>query len=279
LTKTEKEELQGRGYMCEHLLCLYSMVSEVTALFNDTYPVLLNPYDEADVILFGFLEGDEERSACLQTVSQLPIKTLNTVSPVPIEGLPNTVTRYIDWDYQIDVQRFDFDLRGGGNRAVRHSVNQAEKIGYTVNFGRMFTINHAYILSRHMSRHSLDVWDYEELVSLDRFFREHDHGLLMEAYLDGRLVGYDVVDFFEDTRIMVTPMGLYLDYPRVSDFLMYENLKYARDRGYELLDVGPACGSQGLAAFKAKWSASPKYPLYVQTSALGEPAKVDALRR
>ena len=254
--------------MCEHLLCLYSMVSEVMTLFNDNYPVIINQYDEADVILFGFLKGDEKREECLRTVSQLPVKTLNSVSPVPMEELPNTVTRYVDWDYQIDVQHFDFELGGSGNRSIRHSVNQAEKRGYTVKVGREFTINHAYILSRHMSHHSFDVWDYEELVSLDRFFREHDHGLLMEAYLDGRLIGFDIVDFFEETHIMVTPIGLYLDYPRVSDFLMYENLKYARDKGYETLDVGPTCGSQGLAAFKKKWSASPKYKLYVQTSTI-----------
>ncbi|MFX1563332.1 MAG: helix-turn-helix domain-containing protein, partial [Promethearchaeota archaeon] len=34
----EKEEEQKRGYMYEHLLCLYSSAGYRTALYNETYP-------------------------------------------------------------------------------------------------------------------------------------------------------------------------------------------------------------------------------------------------
>ena len=53
LNSREKEDLQRKGYMCEHLLCFYSMVSNQTALYNNNFPVFLNPFGEADVILFG----------------------------------------------------------------------------------------------------------------------------------------------------------------------------------------------------------------------------------
>ena len=39
LTDEEKEEAQKRGYMCEHLLCLYSMIADRTALYDQHFPV------------------------------------------------------------------------------------------------------------------------------------------------------------------------------------------------------------------------------------------------
>jgi len=72
------------------------------------------------------------------------------------------------------------------------------------------------------------------------------------------------IDFFEDNRIMVVPLGIYLQNPLVSDFMMYENLKFAKDKGYKWLSVGPACGLAGLRRFKEKWFAKPKFKVYVQ---------------
>lgn len=269
LSKNEKEDAQRGGYMCEHLLCLYSMVSDQTALYNDHFPVFLNSYGEADVILFGLGKGKEDRLECVQELAKLPINTINVVSPIAFHGLPNVRTRYVDWDFHISVDRFDFDLKGREYKNLRHRLRRVEKMGYHTRLTGEFTPKHTYILSRHMTRRKFDVWDYEELLSLERFFREHDHGLMMEAYRDDRLVGFDVVDFYEDNRIMVVPLGIYLEAPMVSDFLMHENLKFARDKGYEWVDVGPTCGSAGLRRFKEKWFAEPKFKLYVQTLNIG----------
>ena len=107
--------------------------------------------------------------------------------------------------------------------------------------------------------------DFEELLSLERFFRDHSHGFMMEAYYNDELVGFDVIDFFEGSGIMVVPLGVYLETPYLQDFLMYENIKYAQNKGYMWLDIGLSCRSQGLQNFKEKWFAEPKYTLYVQT--------------
>lgn len=269
LSKNEKEDAQRRGYMCEHLLCLYSMVSDRTALYNDDFPVFISGFGEADVILFGLGKGTKDRFECVRELAKLPINTLNIVSPITFYGLPNVRTKYVDWDFHISVDRFDFDLKDKEYRNIRYRVRQIENMGYHTRLTRKFTSKHTYILSRHMKRHKLDVWDYEELLSLERFFREHNHGLIMEAYIDNRLVGFDVIDFFEDKRIMVVPLGIYLTTPFVSDFLMHENLKFAREKGYEWVDVGPTCGSAGLRRFKEKWFAKPKFKLYVQTLNIG----------
>lgn len=265
LTNGEKEKIQRRGYMSEHLLCLYSMTSDRTALYDGNFPVYFSDYGVADVILFGLADRRDDGLACVKELLKLPIKELNTVSPRALTGFAGIETRYVDQDYHISIEKFNIDLSGNGYRDIRYNVHRAEKMGYSVRLGREFTRDHTYVLSRHMSHHNLDVWDFEELLSLERFFREHDHGFMMEAYYQGKLVGFDVVDFFEDNRIMVVPLGIYLEMPSLADFLMYEDIKYAKSRGYEWLDIGLACRSLGLKSFKEKWLAEPKYQLFVQT--------------
>lgn len=265
LSKGEKEELQRRGYMCEHLLCLYSMVVDQTALFNDDFPVFLSGREEADVVLYGFKKERLAEFECVKELSKLSIDTLNIISPIIFRELPNVKTKYVDEDFHINVDQFDLDLKGSVYKEIRYRLRQVGKMGYHSEISREFTPRHTYVLSRHMARHNFDVWDYEELLSLERFFREHDHGLMIEVYKDDRLVGFDVVDFFEENRIMVVPLGIYLDVPLISYFQMYENLKYAKENGYKWLDIGPACGVKGLRQFKEKWSAKPKYKICVQT--------------
>jgi len=265
LSKEEKEELQKRGYMYEHLLCFYSMVATKTFLYNESHPVFLTSFGEADLILFGLGKTNKAVFECVKEVAELPISTLNIVAPTTLQGLPNLATRHIDWDFHIDVSRFDLSLRGSKYKDLRYRVKQAEKMGYSTKVTREFTPKHTYILSRHMARRNYDVWDCEELLSLDRFFREHTHGLVMEAYRDDMLIGYDVVDFFEENKIMVVPLGIYLRVPLISYYMMYQNLEYAKENGYEWVDIGPSCGVDGLREFKEKWFGQPKYKICVQT--------------
>jgi len=275
LSKDEKEEFQRRGYMCEHLLCLYSMVADQTFLYNDDFPVFVSSFGEADIVLFGLGKEEGDKFECVKELVKLPVNTLNIISPIAFRELPNVRTKYVDWDFHIHVDRFDFDLKDSKYKDVRYRLKQVEKIGYQMQLSREFTPKHTYILSRHMARHKFDAWGCEELLSLERFFREHDHGLMMEAYKDDRLVGFDVVDFFEDNNIMAVPLGIYLDVPLISYFLMYENLKFARDKGYEWLDVGLSCEVTGLRQFKEKWLAKPKYKIYVQTLNIDQRNKTD----
>jgi len=250
------------------------MVSNQTALYKDTFPVFINNFEETDVILFGLGKKNEDRFECVRELINLPITKLNIVSPIAFHGFPNLRTKYVDWDFHISVDKFDFDLKGSEYKNIRYRLRHADKRGYHVRLTREFTPNHTYILSRHMASHKFDVWDYEELLSLERFFREHNHGLIMEAYEEDRLVGFDIVDFFEDNKIMVVPLGIYLEVPLVSDFLMHRNLLFARDNGYEWVDVGSAFGSNGLRRFKEKWFVKPKFKLHVQTLNINSEKKI-----
>lgn len=269
LSKEDKEALQKKGYIFEHLLCLYSSVSDTTVLYNADFPIFINGFGEADAILYGFREQESDRHECLKGLARLPINKVNAVSPIPLDDFPEMEVRYIDWDYQINSKDFDLNMRGSEYKRIRYSMEKAEKIGYEIKISRKFTPKHIYIMSRHLSRHQFEPWDYEELLSLERFFERHNHGLLMEVYRNGNLLGFDVLDFFEDNRIMVVPLGMYLDSPYVSDFMMYSNVKFAKDNGYEWIDIGPTCGIVGLRWFKEKWLGKPRYKLYIQAMNVG----------
>lgn len=265
LSDMEKEKAQRRGYMCEHLLCWYSMSAERTALYNDDFPVYFSGYDEADIILFGLANTEVDRLTCVRDLLRLPLRRLNIVSPEALKGLAGVETRYVDWDYYIDVDHFDLDLKGKKYRNIRYNVKKADRRDYRSKLAREFTKSHAYILTRHMARHTFEIWDFEELLFLERFFKEHNHGFMIEAYHESRLIGFDVIDFLEEKRIMVVPLGIYLEEPSLADFLMLEDLRYAKENGYRWLDIGLTCRNTGLQGFKEKWFAEPKYKLFIQT--------------
>ena len=90
LDKNGKEELQMKGYMIEHLFCLYSMVVEKTALYNNCFPVFFSDFGEVDVTLFGFKREVDMRK-CVQEISKLPINLLNIISPTLFSTLPEAL--------------------------------------------------------------------------------------------------------------------------------------------------------------------------------------------
>ncbi|MFH0748484.1 MAG: hypothetical protein V1915_00970 [Candidatus Bathyarchaeota archaeon] len=265
LKDEEKERMQKQGYMSEHLLCFYSMTSDRTALYHGNFPVYFNGHGGADVILFGLTDMEEDGLTCILHLLQGSVTELNIVSPRPLTGIAGIANLYADLDYHINLDLFDLEMRGNNYKDVRYSVHRANKMNYQTRISREFTRKHTYILSRHMANHQLDAWDYEELLSLERFFKEHNHGFMMEVYREEELVGFDVIDFFENNKIMVVPLGIYLDSASLADFLMYENIKYAKSRGCKWLDIGLACRNPGIQDFKEKWFAEPKYQLFVQT--------------
>ena len=264
LKKPEIEDAQKEGYMCEHLLCFYSTVAYQTALYNDNFPVFISRYDEADVVLFGLKDRDEDKLGCVRDLAKMPVKILNIITPEPLKALPNTELKHPVWDYHIDVCQFDLNLKGRKYKSIRYRARQAEKSEYRIKISRDLTPSHIYLLSRHMTRHKYTAWDFEEFLCLERFFREHDHGSMIEVYQDDKLLGFDVIDFLEKNRIMVVPLGIYLEAPGLADIFMYEDLKYAKENGCEWLDIGSDCGEPTLRQFKEKWFAKPKYRIFWQ---------------
>jgi hypothetical protein len=263
LDKQEIELFQRKGYMCEHLLSLYSIIAQQTALLDDSFPVFINGFQEADVVFYGLKDKSAGRIENLYGLEQ-HFETINIISPIRIQG-QNIITKYVDWDYHIHLDDFSLDLRGKEYKRIRYRVKQAEKQGYYTKVSRKLTSNHLYLLSRYMSVHELTPWDYEELLSLERYFREFNHCIMIEVYNQGELRGFDIVDFYDDTGMMIVPLGIYLQPQKISDFMMYEDLKFATERGYEILDIGPSCLNPGLQRFKEKWFAKPVHQLFVQT--------------
>jgi len=171
-------------------------------------------------------------------------------------------TFYEDKDYQINLQQFDEKLNGGSYKHLRYRVKNAEKLGYTLAVDKELTVAHSYIIALHLMKKSYAPWDYQLYLRLGEYLKRFSSPRLFNVFLSDMLIGFDVIDFLANT--MTTPLGFYLDYPSLADFLLYQEILHSKRQGFEWLDIGWACNNLGLEAFKKKWKAISRFSVYIQ---------------
>jgi hypothetical protein len=219
--------------------------------------------------LFGLDEGKdtiEDMSECFEaSVKLFQPNEVVTTSPTRLPsnlGDFHNETVYEDRDYQISLRQFDEKLSGGAYKQLRYRVRNAEKRGYSFAVGKKFTVAHSHIVALHMTRVVYAAWDYQLYLRLSDYFRRFSSPRLFNVFLDDTLIGFDVIDFLSGT--VAIPLGFYFDYPSLADFLLYQEILYGKEQGFDWLDIGWACNNAGLEAFKKKWTAVPRFNIYVQ---------------
>jgi hypothetical protein len=171
-------------------------------------------------------------------------------------------TVYEDKDYQINLANFDEKLSGGEYKQLRYRIRNGEKRGYTFVVGKEFTTAHSHIIAVHMTKTNYAPWDYQLYIRLSDYFGRFSSPRLFNVFLNDQLIGFDVVDYLSDT--IAIPLGFYLDYPSLADFLLYYEILHGKEQGFEWLDIGWACNNPGLETFKQKWTAIPRFNIYMQ---------------
>jgi len=274
LTQLGREDIVGaqqRGYFDEHIATLYSTAYGEPYLYDHRF---LLYHDSASktvsLTLFGLDRergSDRERMSCFKdsTAYFKPSKVIVT-SPSrlpPHIGDYGCEKVYEDKDYQISLEQFDESLKGGSNKSLRYRVNHAKRCGYSLSIGKKLTPAHLNIMAYYLAKSkNYELWDYQLYLGLSEYVLRFDSPRLFNVFSDGLLIGFDVVDFLSD--VMAAPLGFYLDYPSIADFLIYEEILYAKKAGFKWLDIGWACNVQGLEEFKTKWKAVPKFYVYIQ---------------
>lgn len=256
---------QRRGYFDEHLVTLYSTAYGEPYIHKDTYLVYYDALSKnLSITLFG-LNGDEDKLECVQTsLNTFKPRTLWITSPeeLPVEiGEYRCERTFFDKDYQINLHEFDENLQGPPYKTLRYRVNNAKKRGYTIAIGREMTPAHSHLIALHMTKEIYNIWDYELYLGAEEYVRKFSSPRLFNAFLGDLLIGFDIVDVLSNT--MATPLGFYLDYPSLADFMIYKEILYAKRQGFEWLDVGWGC-NLGLEEFKKKWMAIPRFNVYMQ---------------
>lgn len=257
---------QRRGYFDEHLVAFYASAYGAPYLYKDTY---LLYHDELSgtlwITLFGLLSKEEDRICCLQaSIEQFNPQKVIVTSP---EKLPmylggyHCETVFFDKDYQINLLEFDDGLRGGAYKGLRYRVNNARKRGYTSNLGKAVTPAHAHLMALHLTKRSYALWDYQLFMKIDEYVEKYSSPRVFNAFENAKLVGFDIVDALKD--VLAIPMGFCLDCPSLADFLIYQEILYAKSGGFKWLDIGWAC-NPGLEEFKKKWMATPRFHVGVQ---------------
>lgn len=271
LSHEEVVESQQRGHFDEHLVTLYSTVYGEPYLYEDTYLLYHDPASKTvSLTLFELdreISNDRERINCFKdlTVYFKPDKVVVT-SPTKLSSHISEYSCqkvYQDKDYQIALEQFDEKLAGGSYKSLRYRVNHAKRCGYSLAIGRVLTSAHMTIMARYLARSkNYELWDILLYLGLNQYVSEFALPRLFNVFLDGLLIGFDVVDALND--VLAVPLGFYLDYPSIADFLVYEEILYAKKQGFKWLDIGWACNLPGLEEFKTKWKAVPRFHVYMQ---------------
>ena len=262
---------QQRGYFDEHLVTLYSIAYGEPYLFEDKYPLY---YDGASktisLTLFGLnmeTSSGTERTNCFKgLIAHFKINKVIVTSP---SKLPSRIENFIcekeyeDRDFQILLERFDERLEGGSYKSLRYRVNHAKRCGYALATGKVLTPAHINIIAYHLAKSkNYELWDYQLYLGLSQYVSKFASPRLLNVFSDGLLIGFDVLDTLND--VLTVPLGFYLDYPSIADFLIYEEIIYAKKKGFKWLDIGWACNTPGLEEFKVKWKAVPRFHVYMQ---------------
>lgn len=264
---------QQRGRFDEHLSTLYSCAYGEPYLYEDKFLVYHDSWRKTVWLTLFELEFDgekgsnKERMICLRNLMSYfkPVEVVVTSPfemPSVVEGY-NCEKVYSDRDYQVSIERFDERLGGGSYKSLRYRVNHARRCGYLLDVGKTFTPAHMNIMARFLAKSkNYELWDYQLYLALGEYVSRFDSPRLFNVSSDGLLIGFDVVDCLSD--VMVVPLGFYLDYPSIADFLIYEEIVYAKKAGFKWLDIGWACNVPGIEEFKVKWKAVPRFRVYMQ---------------
>jgi len=272
LSDADVVKAQSRGYFDEHLATFYSVAYGEPHLYEDAYLVYLDVASETvSLTLFGLdsNEGnDRERIACFEEVTayfkpERVIVTSPAKLPSEIGGF-DCERAYEDKDFQIAIEEFDADLVGGQYKSLRYRVNHARRCGYTLARGKLMTPAHINIMAHHLAKdRDYEMWDYQLYLGLSQYVSRFGSPRFFSVFLGDVLVGFDVVDVVGGD-VMVVPLGFYMGYPSIADFLIYEEVCRAKDLGFRWLDVGWACNVPGLEEFKLKWKAVPRFRVCMQ---------------
>lgn len=271
LNDEEIMKSQKLGCFDEHLVTFYSVAYGSPYLYEDKFLLYEDSASKiVSLTLFGLDEeksDNEERMNCFKgVVDSFKPDTVITTSPSKLSShIGDYVCKrvYKDKDYQIALEQFDENLRGKSYKSLRYRVNHAKRCGYSLAIGKMLTPAHINIMAHCLAKSKhYELWDYQLYLGLSQYLLKFASPCLFDVLSKGLLIGFDVVDALSD--VMAVPLGFYLDYPSIADFLIYEEILYAKKQVFKWLDIGWACNVRGLEEFKVKWKAVPRFQVCMQ---------------
>ena len=265
LNSRDLAQCQKKGYFDEHLGILNSISEGKAFLYNNTYLIYHDPSrKKIDINFFG-LNGNPGRLKCIMYLIK-KFKPINILTASP-KKLKSAIGNYrcmytiIERDYHIDLKNFDEKLSGEKYKSIRSRVNTANDQGFELKISKKITAAHLQLIGIHITKRDYNEYEYPIFLSIPKFIEKSPTALLFNVFWNDMLVGFDVVDFLDNT--LTTPYGFYLDNKSLPDFLMYKEIIYAKENKLDWFDVGWGCNS-GVEKFKEIWNAFPRFKIYLQ---------------
>ena len=266
LTKNAMILYQQLGHFDEHLAGFYSLTFGEPYVYKDTYLLYYDRFSKILYLSLFELNGCEDKLQCVETAAKLfdPEEIVIT-SPEKLHadiGDFHSSNTDFDRDYQIYLPKFDETLKGNAYKDLRYRVHNAMKRGYYLEIGRRFTPSHYHLVACHEMEKKCDLWDSQLYLGIREYLKNFSSPLLFNVFSNKMLIGFDLVDFLNNTT-MTIPLGFYLDYPSLADYILFKEIVYAKEKGYTWLDLGWACNF-GVESFKKKWMAQPRFEIWTQ---------------
>ncbi len=265
LTKNTLVLYQQLGHFDEHLASFYSLAFGEPYVYEDTYLVYYDRFSKILYLSLFELNGYEDKLQCVETnVKLFEPEEIVITSPEKLQtdiGDFHCANINFDRDYQIYLPKFNETLEGNAYKHLRYRVRNAIKRGYYLEIGRKMTPAHYHLIACHEATKKCDLWDSQLYLGIRDYLKHFASPLLFNVFSNKMLIGFDVVDFLKDT--MTIPLGFYLEYPSLADFILFREIAYAKEKGYTWLDLGWAC-NPGVESFKKKWMAEPKFEIWTQ---------------
>ena len=282
LKRLEKRSIvlyQQLGHFDEHLASWYSVAFGDPYICDDTYLMYCDRSSKILYVSLFDLKGSGDKVQCVDAaIKRFKPQRIVTTSPEKLQmgmGDYHCINTYFDRDYQIHLPKFDEALKGSDYQDLRYRVHNAVKRGYCLEAGKRMTFSHFHIIACHDVEKQVAWWDRQLYLSIRDYVKNFESPLLFNVFSNQMLIGFDLIDFLNDT--MAVPLGFYLHYPSLADFILFKEIVYAKERGYTWLDVGWAC-NPGVESFKKKWMAEPRYDIWFQeyVKARGFPTSFDS---
>lgn len=255
LSPADEHSVLARAYVPEHIVSLMARVSKATAFLLDDF---LGFARDNWLILVGYpLEGGVTQAryqALIDRVLEVHRpEYLWYIGPeIPDVLLGDCQRHETDQYYRLDIERFQ--LRSPLRRALKRASE-----GLTVERGHRFTREHRKLVSEFMGRQELPPMVAGLYRAMPDYLKRSTSACVLNARdRRGKLSAFFVVEMaaqsFDAYVLGCHSRNNYVPY--ASDYLFYEMVELARQRGKRFINLGLGV-NDGIRRFKTKWGGEP----------------------
>ncbi|MCS7214997.1 MAG: hypothetical protein RMI30_02685 [Thermodesulfovibrio sp.] len=254
LSIEQKEYIRKNAYIPEHLTDYVYCISQAEPFLSEEYIFYLK---DSHLIFIGYplvkTHSDKLTQKILQmTIEKFRPKTVAFIASFPLTFQKKVIQKASDFYYQLDISNFVI------NSSIRNTIKRALR-EVDIERNNKITVEHIELIDEFIKTHDIDQYtrlifqkipDYINLSQTVVLFNARDK--------KGNISAFSIADYGSDNyAFYMFNIRSHKNYvPGVSDLILNEIIKEARERGKSYMNLGLGI-NKGIEFFKKKWSGKP----------------------